>query len=69
MVAARAPFSTRLSVTDGIFMSNLCYLIQLWGGAEGYLLHALQIIQNRAARTVTRMSWYTPTKVLLNNCK
>ena len=58
-----------LSVANGIFMSKLCYLIQLWGGAEGYLLHALQVIQNRAARAVTRMSWFTPTRVLLNKCK
>ena len=41
MVAARAPFLSRLSVANGIFMSKLCYLIQLWGGAGGYLLHAL----------------------------
>ena len=32
MVATRAPFSTRLSVANGIFISKLCYLIQLWGG-------------------------------------
>ena len=50
-------------------MSKLCYLIQLWGGAEGYLLKALQVIQNRAARAVTRMSWFTPTRVLLEKCK
>ena len=69
MVASKAPFSTRLSVANGIFMSKLCYLIQLWGGAESYLLHALQVIQNRAARAVCRASWYTPTRVLLNKCK
>ena len=54
-VAARAAFSTRLSVANVIFMSKLCYLIQLWGGAESYLLNSLQILQNRAARAVTRM--------------
>ena len=68
MVAARAPFSTRLSVANGIFNSKLCYLVQLWGGAEGYLLHALQVIQNRAARAVTRMSWFTPSRILLKKC-
>ena len=29
MVAARAPFSTRLSVANGIVLSKLCYLILL----------------------------------------
>ena len=68
MVTARAPFATRLAVANGIFMSKLCYLIQLWGGAAGYLLQALQVIQNRAARAVTRLSWFTPTRTLLKRC-
>ena len=68
LVAARAPFSTRLSVANGIFNSKLCYLVQLWGGAEGYLLHSLQVIQNRAARAVTMMSWFTPSRILLKKC-
>ena len=69
IVASKAPFATRLSVANGIFMSKLCYLIQLWGGAESYLLKGLQVTQNRAARIVTRMSWFTPTRVLLNKCR
>ena len=28
----------------------------------------IQVVQNRAARLVTRLSWYTPTRVLLNQC-
>ena len=40
-------------VANGIVISQLCYLIQLWGGSEGYLLNSLQIIMNRAARSVT----------------
>ena len=67
-VAARATFSTRLSVANVIFMSKLCYLIQPWGGAEGYLLNSLQILQNRAARAVTRMFWFTPTMHLSKEC-
>ena len=34
IVASKAPFATRLSVANGIFMSKLCYLIQLWGGCR-----------------------------------
>ena len=49
-------------------MSVLAYLIPLWGGCEGYLLKALQVLQNRAARQVTRLSWYTPTRRLLEQC-
>ena len=49
-------------------MSKLCYLIQLWGGCEGYLQHALQVVQNQAARAVTGRSWFTPTRVLFTVC-
>ena len=56
-------------VANGIFASKLCYLIQLWGGTEGYLIAGLQILQNRAARAVTGKSWFTPTRQLLKECK
>ena len=38
IISPKAPFATTLSVANGIFLSKLCYLIQLWGGAENYLL-------------------------------
>ena len=49
-------------------MSKLIYLIQLWGGASNYLIRFLQVLQNRAARIVTRSNWYTPTEALLAQC-
>ena len=30
--------------SNGIFASKLCYLIQLWGGADGYLIARLQVL-------------------------
>ena len=68
-VSQRASLSTRLMVANGIFLSKLCYLIQVWGGTENYLLDRLQVLQNRAARAVTGMSWFTPTGRLLKACK
>ena len=68
-VGTNADFSTRLLVANGIFASKLCYLIQLWGGTEAYLLSHLQILQNRAARAVTGKSWFTPTRQLLKECR
>ena len=53
MLSSRASFQTRLMVANGIVVSKLCYLIQLWGGCEDYLLKPLQVLQNRAARLVT----------------
>ena len=64
-LSSRADFSTRLMVANGVVMSKFVYLIQLWGGCESYLVHALQVQQNRAARLVTRANRYTSTKKLL----
>ena len=50
-------------------MSKLCYLIQLWGGCDAYLLKPLQVLQNRAARSVTGCVWVTPKRKLLKLCK
>ena len=68
-IGSRAPMSTRLMVANGIFMSKLVYLIQLWGNSGKYLLKAIQILQNRAARVVTGKSWWTPVRRLLQDCK
>ena len=61
-------FKTRKMIANGIFMSKLVYLIQLWGGTNEYLLTFLQKLQNRAARLVTKLGWYTPIKTLLLQC-
>ena len=69
MITPRATFATRLMVANGIVISKLCYLIQLWGGCEDYLIKALQVVQTRAARTVCKQNWFTPTHVLLTRCR
>ena len=63
-----ANFKTRKMVAEGIFMSKLIYLMPLWGGCELYLIRSLQVIQNKAARAVTKSGWYTSTKDLLQQC-
>ena len=50
-------------------MSKLCYLIQLWGGCDTYLIKPLQVLQNRAARLVTGHGWITPKRKLLKACR
>ena len=68
MVSSRADFTTKLMVANGIVMSRICYLIQLWGGCEGYLLHSLQVLMNRAARAVTGLPGFTSTRHLMVSC-
>ena len=59
-------FLTRKMVANGIIMSYLTYLIPLYGGCPDYLLMALQSLQNRAARIVTKSSWFTPSSTMLS---
>ena len=63
-----ASFKTRKMVANGIFNSSLIYMIQLWGGSSHSLINCLQIIQNKAARYVTKKGIRTPVKILLKEC-
>ena len=57
----------RLMVADGVVMSKVVYLITVWGGAQQYLLKALQVQQLTAARTVCGfLSKYWSKKKLLD---
>ena len=58
-------FKNRKMIANGIFLSKLSNLIALWGGCTTELRRSLQIIQNKAARVVTRLDWSTSTTVLL----
>ena len=64
-VCVRADIKTRKMLAIEIVHSKLVYMIQLYGQASDYFIKMLQVQQNRAARTVTRLEWNTRTKVLL----
>ena len=55
-------------VANGLFLSKLVFLIQVWGGTQDYLIRTLQVTQNKAMRAVTGLTWFTPTRVLLRKC-
>ena len=61
-------FKTRKMIADGIFISKLIYLMPAWVGCEEYLVDVLQVCQNKAARLVTKLDRFTPTRVLLRQC-
>ena len=61
-------FKTRKMLANGLVISQIIYLIQLWGGCSDYLIKFIQVIQNRAARLVTKLDWYTPVQKLLDQC-
>ena len=65
-VGKLAGFKNRKMIANGLIMSKLSYLIPLWAGCETYIMQALQKIQTRAARVVTRSS--LPTSEQLAQC-
>ena len=52
-------------MANGLVMSYLTYLIPLYGGCPDYLLSALQVLQNRAARLATKSNWGTSSSRML----
>ena len=46
-VSRISSFKHRKMIANGVFMSHVMYLIQLWGGCSEYLLDMLQVLQNR----------------------
>ena len=65
-LSRNATFKTRLMVANATIMSTIVYMMPVWGGTEDYIIKAAQVIQNRAARLVTKLSWFTPQRILLN---
>ena len=50
------------------YISKLIYLMPIWAGCEDYLVKALQVTQNKVARSVTKKDKFTTTKVLMKEC-
>ena len=67
-ISSVASFKSRKMIANGIFMSKLIYLMPVWAGCEDYLARALQVIQNKVARSVTKRNTFTPTKMLMKEC-
>ena len=51
-ISKKATFKTRLIIANGAVLSRFGYMISVWGGAQQYLLKALQVQQLAAARVV-----------------
>ena len=48
-------FKTRKMIAEGIIISNILYVITVYGSCSEHLLSLLQVVQNTAARCVTRL--------------
>lgn len=68
MISANISFKGRLNLANGMIMSKMIYSIQLWGGTSDFLLNKLQVLQNDAARAITRCGRRTHIEVILEKC-
>ena len=50
------------------FIIIILYMVAVWGGTVAYIIKLVQLIQNRAARSITKLGWFTPIKTLLDQC-
>ena len=66
-IAKIADFKTMKMIGNGIWLSKLIYMISVWGGTEGYLLTALQKLQNKVARIICRRGQRYPARKALKN--
>ena len=67
-ISFASSFATRKMIANGIVISRIIYVIQCWGGASDYLIKILQVLQNKAARFVTKLDIFTSQEKLLKQC-
>ena len=65
LISRLCDFKGRKTIANGIFLSKISYMITLWGSCSKELLNSLQVIQNRAARLVTKSHQYIHTGDIL----
>ena len=67
MLRSIFPYSTMKTIAQGIFMSMLAYCLPVFGGCDKTELNTLQVLQNRAAKIVTRAPNRTSRVILYDN--
>ena len=68
MVSRFASFKARLTEANGIFRSKLFFIMPPWAGCFEYLVDALQVAQNKAARIVKKHDKRVNVQQILKQC-
>ena len=58
----------RLQVMNGLIMSKLVYLINIWGNTSENLITKVQVVQNKAGRIITGYNRFTRQSKILKDC-
>ena len=56
-------------LTNGIFMGKLLYGLELWAWQNPQIPKQLQILQNKAGRIITGLTWQTPITEIMERSK
>ena len=67
-IAQITDFKTRKNIGTSLIMPTLSYIIEVYGSCSEYLLDALQVQQNKAAKIITKLPFRTPTQTFLLQC-
>ena len=60
--------AAKLTIANGIFMSTLTYMINVWGMGRKSDIMKIQVLQNQIARYVTGDALRTNTETVLKKC-
>ena len=69
LLAKELPTKSKLLLSNGLIISKVCYMIQIWGAASNKLIRKVQVIVNQAARFITGANRRTRTNKLMESCK
>ena len=67
-IAQITDFKTRKNIGTSLIMPTLSYITEVYGSCSEYLLDALQVQQNKAAKIITKLPFRTPTQTFLLQC-
>ena len=67
-IARNLPMKNRLLLVNGLIISRVIYLIQMWGGATNRDVTKFQTFLNKCARMITGKPRKTRTRELMTSC-
>ena len=68
LLSKELPTKSKLLLLNGLLISKICYMIQIWGAAHKNSIRKVQVLMNQAARFITGADRRTRTSKLMESC-
>ena len=62
------PKKSKLLLSNGLLISKICYMVQIWGAAQKNSIRKVQVLMNQAARFIMGADRRTRTSKLMASC-